>query len=310
MRILFFGTSTFAACILKYLINSGYQALGVVTQPDKPKGRGKKIVSPPVKKTAEEAVIPIFQPTSCKDPDFLNSVRSLEPDFLVVAAYGQILPGNLLGIPSQAPINVHASLLPKYRGAAPIQWAIINGEEITGVTTMFMDEGMDTGDILLTDQTRIGKKETAGSLHDRLTEMGGPLLIKTLDEWMEKTIIRQPQDHTKATYAPPLKKKDGHICWEKPAKDIERKIRGMIPWPGAYGTLDGKRIKILEADVVNQTSSAPPGTIIKADNGGFDVSCASGILSIKRLQMEGKKPLLWTEFARGLKHTFKGETIL
>jgi methionyl-tRNA formyltransferase len=310
MRILFFGTSAFAVSILRCLIDSEYETVGVVTQPDKPTGRGRKIVPPPVKEIAEGSGISVFQPVRCKDPNFINTVRSLEPDFLVVAAYGQILSEDLLAIPRQIPVNVHASLLPYYRGAAPIQWAIINGEKTTGITTMVMDVGMDTGDILLTAKTEIKQKETAGSLHDRLAEMGGELLIQTLNRWLEGSVIRQPQQHSQATYAPSLKKEDGHIRWEESALVIERKIRGLTPWPGAYGLLNGKRIKILEVDFNDQSISASPGTIIRAGEGVLDVACTDGILSILRLQVEGKKPVMAREFLRGLRYSIEGENFI
>jgi len=310
MRILFFGTSAFAVSILRCLIDSEYEMVGVVTQPDKPTGRGRKIVSPPVKEIAERSGISVFQPVRCKDPDFINTARSLEPDFLVVAAYGQILPKDLLAVPRQIPVNVHASLLPCYRGAAPIQWAIINGEKTTGVTTMAMDIGMDTGDVLLTAKTQIKQKETAGSLHDRLAEMGGELLIQTLNRWLEGSVVRLPQQHSQATYAPALKKEDGHIRWEESGLVIERKIRGLTPWPGAYGILNGKRMKILEADFLDQATSALPGTIVRAADGVFSVACTDGILSILRLQAEGKRPVMAREFLTGLRCSLEGENFI
>lgn len=310
MRILFFGTSAFAVCILKHLIDSVYGVVGVVTQPDRPKGRGRKIVPTPVKELAQNSGLDIFQPDKCKNTDFINTARSLEPDFLVTAAYGQILPKELLAIPSRIPINVHASLLPRYRGAAPIQWAVINAEKSTGVTTMVMDEGMDTGDILLSAETAIEEKDTAGSLHDKLAAIGGGLLVQTLDRWLDGSITRHPQDNTQATYAPVLKKEDGHIRFNEAARAIEHKIRGLTPWPGAYAVLDGKRIKILEATVDEQTPPAPPGTVIRAEEGKIEVACADGKLSILRLQMEGKKPTSTEEFLRGIRDSIHGEVLV
>ena len=304
MRIIFFGTSAFAVSVLKSLIDSDYEVVGVVTQPDRPKGRGRKVVPTPVKELALHAGLDIFQPDKCKD--FINTARSLEPDFLVTAAYGQILSGELLGVPRQIPVNVHASILPHYRGAAPIQWAIINAEKSTGVTTMVMDEGMDTGDILLTAETAIEARDTAGSLHDKLAGIGGGLLIQTLNRWLDGSLTRQSQDNSKATYAPALKKEDGHIHFDEPAGVIQHKIRGLTPWPGAYTVMDGKRIKILEANIEDQASPAPPGTIIQADGDKIRVACSDGAISILRLQMEGKKPTSAEEFLRGIRDSIHG----
>jgi methionyl-tRNA formyltransferase len=310
MRILFLGTSAFAVSVLNHLINSEYEVAGVVTQPDRPKGRGRKVVPTPVKELAHNSGLDIFQPASCKNQDFISTVSSLEPDFLVTAAYGQILPKDILTVPRHIPINVHASLLPRYRGAAPIQWAIINADKTTGVTTMVMDEGMDTGDILLTAETAIAEKDTAGSLNEKLAEMGGGLLVQTLDRWLDGSITRHPQDNTRATYAPTLTKEDGHIRFDEPARIIEHKIRGLTPWPGAYTVLAGKRIKILEAIVEDRTAPAPPGKIVRADGDKLSVACSDGVLSILRLQMEGKKPTSTEEFLRGLRYSIKGEILV
>ena len=295
------GTPDFAVPPLKSLYENGYTVEAVVTQPDRPKGRGQKVISSPVKKTARALGYEILQPESIRADRFEARIKQIEPDFFVVAAFGHVLPKHILTLPKFGAINIHASLLPNYRGAAPIQWAIINGEKQTGITTMLMDEGLDTGDILLTESTDITPKDTAGTLHDRLSEIGADLLIKTLKRIERSTIHPIPQDHSAATYAPMLQKKDGLINWEHPAETIETFIRGMNPWPCAFTVYQNRRIKVYRAEIAEMESPEPPGTVIRGFADELRVAAGEKALSILELQGESGKRLPVNEFLRGRK---------
>ena len=246
MKVLFMGTPEFAVSTLKEIIHQGHEVIGVVTQPDKVKGRGGKISFPAVKEAALEYNLPVYQPIKVREPEFIQKIRDLKPEVIVVAAFGQILPKELLDIPPYGCINVHASLLPKYRGAAPIQAAIINGEKETGVTIMHMDVSLDTGDMILQESIPISEDETGGSLHDKLALLGAKLLVKALDKLKDGTAVRTPQDDSQATYVKMLDKEMGNIDFTMSAQDIERLIRGLNPWPSAYTKINGKNLKALE----------------------------------------------------------------
>lgn len=306
MKILFMGTPDFAATVLEKIIQSGHEVIGVVTQPDKQKGRGHEISCPPVKELALKNGLTVYQPLKAKEVEFLQMVEKLAPEVIVVAAFGQILPKALLDIPSSGCINVHASLLPKYRGAAPIQYSIIDGEEETGITIMHMDVGIDTGDIILQDKVLIAANETGGSLFDKMATLGGELLIKALQEIEGKTAVRIPQDNDKATYVKTINKEMGKIDFTQPAVKIERLIRGLNPWPSAYTFLDGKTLKIWSATVregeesiQNQALTVLPGEIIEVEKDTFSVMTGEGVLVVKELQLEGKKRMQSDAFLRG-----------
>lgn len=299
LKIVFMGTPDFAVPPLQALHDSGHEVLAVVTQPDRPKGRGRKLTGPPVKKKAMACGYPVFQPETVRTDEFHRQMADLAPDLYVVVAFGQILPQSLLEIPARGAINVHASLLPRYRGAAPIQWAIINGDRETGVTTMMMDKGMDTGDMLLVKKTAIGPGETASDLHDRLSEMGARALIRTLEQLVHGTLSRTPQDHKKATHAPMLKKKDGEIDWSMPAERIQCLIRGMTPWPGAYTFSEGMRLKIFKASVLEREISVQPGTIIECFPGELRVATGKWALAIQEIQGQSGKRLPIDDFLCG-----------
>lgn len=302
------GTPDFSVPTLNSLIHSKHKVIGVVSQPDRPKGRGNKISYTPVKKLAMENNIKVYQPVKVREKEFINELKNISPDVIVVIAFGQILPKELLDIPKYGCINVHASLLPKYRGAAPIQWAVINGEKTTGITTMFMDTGLDTGDILLKERIEIDKNETGGSLHDKLSELGGKLILQTLDALEDNSLIRTPQDNEIATYAPILQKSIGHIDWSKDAIEIERLIRGLNPWPSAYTYLEDKLLKIWDAKVITTSKdSFPSGTICDIIKEGFVIKCGNDGLLIKELQLQGKNKMDTQAFLRGfpLKEGYK-----
>ena len=300
------GTPVFAVHSLRALIESGEEVIAVVTQPDKPKGRGLEIVPPPTKLLAEKHGIPVLQPAKIKTEEFFNELKKFSPDLICVAAYGKILPKNILDFPPHGSINVHASLLPKYRGAAPINWAIIRGEKITGITTMKMDEGMDTGDILLKKEVPIDDEDTGETLSEKLSEIGAKLLIETIRLLKEGKLSPIPQDHSQATYAPMLKKEDGKIDWEKPAEEIRNLIRGVLPWPGAYINLEGKLLKIYKVRLAE--GEGKPGEVMKSDSGILRVATGKDTLDILELQIEGGKKLKTKEFSRGRK--IKEGTIL
>jgi len=299
MRIIFMGTPDFACPTLATLIERGEQVVAVVTQPDRPKGRGQQTLPPPVKVLAQEHGIPVFQPVKVRHPEAIDEIRSLNPDLIVVVAFGQILPKALLDIPKHGCINVHASLLPYYRGAAPLNWCIINGETETGVTTMMMDVGLDTGDMLLKRSTPIDPDEDTRSLHDRLCQIGAELLGETLDELAAGRLVPEKQDDALTCYAPMLKKEDGLIDWSKDAATVKNLVRGMTPWPGAYSYLDDKLLKVYR--VQTATGTGTPGSVLSAGRDGIEVACGEGSIIIHELQLEGKKRLNAVEFVAGCK---------
>jgi len=300
MRVIFMGTPEFAVPTLERLINEKVDIVAVVTQPDRPVGRKRIVTPPPVKNLAVKYNIPVYQPDRVKDEAFIKVLASLRPDIIVVVAFGQILTPQVLAIPKIGCINVHASLLPKYRGAAPVQWAIINGEKITGVTTMWMDEGLDTGDIFLQEAIEIKEEWTSLDLFKELSILGGNLLVKTLEHIKTGNIIRKPQDNTKATYAPMLKKEMGRINWSKSAEEICNLIRGTYPWPCAYTVRMGKEIKIFKARPFFSGNAPAPGKfrgVIK--NEGFLVGTGTIDLLVTELQEAGGKRMTATEYLIG-----------
>ncbi|HHU70621.1 MAG TPA: methionyl-tRNA formyltransferase [Clostridiales bacterium] len=299
MKILYMGTPDFAATILLKLIETNHEIIGVVTQPDKQKGRGKVISFPPVKELAIEHKLNVYQPVKVREPEFIDLVRDMAPDAIVVAAFGQLLPKELLDIPKYGCINVHGSLLPKYRGAAPIQYSIIDGEEETGITIMHMDVGLDTGDMILQARTPIDKDETGGSLHDKLAILGGDLLVEALEKISDGTAPRIPQEDAKATYVKILNKNMGIIDFNKPAIEIERLVRGLNPWPSAFTYLGKKTLKLWKASVEAVNIDGKPGEVIEVRKDALLVLTGKDALLIHELQLEGKKRLLAEEFLRG-----------
>jgi methionyl-tRNA formyltransferase len=299
MKVTFMGTPSFAVPTLRAIHESNHELIGVVTQPDKPRGRGRKLGISPVKELAMGLRLPIMQPETTRDEAFMEEVNRMSPDVIVVAAYGRMLTRELLDLPPHGCINVHASLLPKYRGAAPIQWAIVNGERRTGVTIMKMDEGMDTGDILLTQQVEITDTDTAQSLHDRLAQVGAGLVINALDGVERGTIRPAPQDNSMASYAPPLKKEDGLIDWSRAARVIYNRIRGFDPWPGAFTYLRGSRLKVFSGEVVEEEVRDTPGKVVQSGPEGVRVSTGTGFLVIEEVQLEGRKRMPVREFLIG-----------
>lgn len=302
LKVLFMGTPDFAVPTLEALCNSEYEVIEVVTQPDKPKGRGKSVQMTPVKECALKYDIPVYQPVRLRNEESVAHLAELDIDFMVVVAFGQILPKSVLDMPRYGCINVHSSLLPAYRGAAPMQWTIINGETKTGVTTMYMDEGIDTGDILLQEETPIYDDETGGSLHDRLAEMGANLLIKTLKGIEDNTITRIKQDDSKSNYVGMLNKSHGKMDFTKSAIELERLVRGLNPWPSAYTTLNGKMFKIWEAKAIEDNSQyegIKEGTIVKINKYSLVVKTGEGLLELFQVQLEGKKRMIVEDFLRG-----------
>lgn len=297
LRIIFMGTPDFACPTLTKLIERGEDVIAVVTQPDRPKGRGQKLVPPPVKVIAEEHGIPVLQPLKVRAPEVIDGIRELNPDLIVVVAFGQILPQSLLDIPKHGCINIHASLLPRYRGAAPLNWCLINGETETGITTMQMDAGLDTGDMLVKRAIPIGPDEDAQSLHDRLSLLGAETINETLDRLLAGTLTREKQDDSLTCYAPMLKKEDGLIDWNREPQQIKNLVRGFTPWPGAYTSLDGKTLKLYKVSVTE--GNGKPGEVITAGKDGIIVACGSGSLRIEELQLEGRKRLSASEFLAG-----------
>lgn len=298
MKIVYMGTPDFAVPTLESLVKGGHDVIAAVTQPDKPKGRGKAVLMTPVKEKALEYGIPVYQPVKARDPEFVELLKGMEPDAIVVVAFGQLLPKEILDIPKYGCVNVHASLLPKYRGAAPIQWAVIDGEEKSGVTTMLMDEGLDTGDMLEKVEYVLDAKETGGSLFDKLSTMGGELILSTLEKLENGTITRTPQGETTTSYAKMLKKSMGEIDWTMDAVKIERLIRGLNPWPSAYSTLKGKTVKIWAAEVVEGETTGNPGRVTVTKD-KLLVETGKDILSVTELQLEGKKRMDTAAFLRG-----------
>lgn len=299
MKVIFMGTPDFAVGTLKSLIASEHEVTAVVTQPDKPKGRGKAMQFPPVKEVAVEAGIPVLQPRRVREAETVEAIRNIEADVIVVVAFGQIIPKEILTMKKYGCINVHASLLPKYRGAAPIQWAVIDGEKESGVTTMQMDEGLDTGDMLLKAVVPLEKEETGGSLFDKLSSTGAGLLLETLAGLEKGTILPEKQGESPTAYAKMLKKEMGLIDWTKSAEELERLVRGLNPWPSAYSHLNGKTLKIWQAEVEERDSENEPGTVVCVSKDGFGVQTGKGILKIRELQLEGKKRMDAGAFLRG-----------
>ena len=300
MRIIFMGTPDFSVGTLEALVEAGHEVVLAVTQPDKPKGRGKEMQFTPVKECALSHGIPVFQPKKVRDPECVEELKKYQADVCVVIAFGQILPKEILEMTPYGCINVHASLLPSYRGAAPIQWAVIRGEKISGVTTMQMDEGLDTGDMLEKTEIILDEKETGGSLHDKLAEAGAKLCVHTLDKLVQGDLTPQKQGESPTEYARMLDKKLGDINWEQSAVEIERLIRGLNPWPSAYTDWNGKTMKIWEADAVpGENTEKAPGTITDVTKDDFAVQTGDGQLRVRALQIPGKKRMEADAFLRG-----------
>ena len=296
MRIVFMGTPDFAVPSLQALIDAGHDVCAVYTQPDKPQGRKQILTAPPVKTLALEHDIPVFQPNTLKNEDEQARLRELAPEVIIVVAYGKLLPKAVLDIPPHGCINVHGSLLPRWRGAAPIQWAVIAGDEMAGVTTMQMAEGLDTGDMLLTYETKVGEKETAGELFDRLAQSGAELLTQTLVKLDE--ITPRPQDDAQSCYAHMLDKQMAVIDWSRSAHEIDCLIRGLNPWPIALTTLSGERLKVFAAE--KAAGNGEPGTVLEADpKKGLTVACGEGALGLTEIQLVGGKRMKTTDFLRG-----------
>ena len=300
MRIVFMGTPEFAVPSLAALLRSDHTVVGVVTQPDRPKGRGQELAESPIKQLATRHKIPILQPLKMKDPGLRDSLSSWKPDLIVVAAFGRILPKVILDLPPRHCINVHASLLPKYRGAGPIQWAIIRGERETGITTMLMDEGMDTGAILLQEKIQIAPDDTAGTLSSKLADIGGRLLLDTLTRLQDGTLTPQPQDSSRATMAPLLKKEDGLLDWTLPAVDLANRVRGLSPWPGAYAYFGEERWVIWKAEVLDRSAAVvPPGTIMDTTKEGLAVATGVGLLHIMEFQPANSRRMSAAQYLAG-----------
>lgn len=302
MRIVFMGTPDFASASLQKLIEEGFNVVGVFTQPDKPKGRGMEMSYSPVKQLALQHDLPVFQPVKMRDGQALEQINALAPDILVVVAYGRILPDEILAVPKYGAVNVHGSLLPKYRGAAPIQWSVLNGDKVTGVSTMYLASEMDTGDVIYTDSTEIGEYETSGELFDRLMKMGAKLLVKTLRDIDAGTAPRTPQNHSQATYVGQLDKSICPIDWNKTPREVLKHIYGLQPWPVATMELEGKTYRVFAADYTENHTDKPAGTVVSAGNSGLEIACADGTtLLIKELQAPGKKRMNAGDFLRGHK---------
>ena len=303
MKIVFMGTPEFAEASLQKLLETDHQIVGVFTQPDKPKGRGYKLVAPPVKELALAHNIPVFQPQKMRDGTALDILQELQPDLIAVVAYGKILPKEILELPRYGCINVHGSLLPKYRGAGPIQWSVINGESVTGVTTMYMGEGLDTGDMILKKETPIGENETYGELHDRLKEIGSQALVETIELIEQGKAPREVQDNSLSSYAPMLDKQIARLDFTKDAQTLHNLIRGLSPWPVAHTTVDGKLLKVHRAVLAD--GKGQPGEVI--DSKKFIVACKEGALELLEVQLEGGKRMKGEDFLRGRKPKKLGE---
>ena len=298
MRIMFMGTPDFARVNLEKLVECGYEVCCAVSQQDKPQGRKMVLTPPPVKEYALSKNIPVLQPQTLKDGAFMSELEQYDPELIIAVAYGKILPKYVLDYPKLGCINVHGSLLPKYRGSAPVQWAVINGDKETGVTTMYMDEGMDTGDILLQKKFDIAENETSGMLMERMAGIGADLLIETLNNLYKITPVKQNENE--ATYAPMLKKEMGKIDWTKSAEEIKSLVYGMNPWPTAFFETDKGTVKVFEADVSFVKTDKKPGTVVNADK-TLDISTGNGVIIIKELQLQGKKRMDVADFLRGNK---------
>ena len=300
MKIVFMGTPEFAVPSLKALVGAGHEICGVFTQPDKPKNRGMKLQEPPVKEYALSIGLPVFQPAKVRDGEALGILQALNPDLIAVAAYGKILPVDILALPRLGCVNVHSSLLPKYRGAAPINWAILNGEDETGVTIMYMAEGMDTGDILTQAKTPIGLNENAARLFFRLADIGAGLLVETVAALEAGKVSPVPQDSARASYAPMLSKEQSPLDWTRSARQLHDHVRGLYPWPSALMVLDGIRCKVLQTALAGESGGKTPGTVLQADKKGLRVACGDGqALDILELQPNGKKAMSSPAFLLG-----------
>lgn len=308
MRVIFMGTPDFAAGILTAIVNAGHEVVLAVTQCDKPKGRGREVMFPPVKEEAIKFQIPVFQPERIKNEECVEELSKYEPDIIVVAAYGQILPESILKMAKYGCVNVHASLLPKYRGAAPIQWSIIDGEKETGVTTMMMDVGLDTGDMIDKTVVEITPEDTGGSLFDKLMEAGEKLIIETMEKLENGTAVLTKQDDSLSTYAKMLKKGMGLIDFQQSAVEIERLIRGLNPWPSAYTSYNGKTLKLWSASVKDGNAEGVNGEVTEVGKDYFLVKTGEGLLCVKELQLEGKKRMDTRSFLQGIKLS-KGEML-
>ena len=299
MRLVFMGTPNFAAASLEALLRSEDSVVGIVTQPDRPKGRGQILTPSPVKLLAHRQQIPLLQPIKIKDPEFFHTLAGWKPDLIAVAAFGRILPPAILSLPPLGCINVHGSLLPKYRGAGPIQWAIINGEIETGITTMLMDEGMDTGAMLLQETIPIAPDDTAGTLSPRLAELGGRLLVETITRLKAGALVLRRQDSSRATLAPLLKKEDGAIDWALPATALANRIRGLSPWPGAFTTVGGDRWTIWRALAFPGPLTKPPGSVVAITNEAIYVATGEGILAVMELQPANSRRMAVSQYLAG-----------
>ncbi len=299
MRLVFAGTPDFAATALKSLLQTKHEVVGVYSQPDRPSGRGRKLIPSPVKQVALEAGIPVFQPQSLKTTEAQEELRALNADVMIVAAYGLILPQAVLDTPRYGCLNIHASLLPRWRGAAPIQRAIAAADRETGITIMQMDAGLDTGDMLLKTATPIEESDTGGSLHDRLAAMGGQAIVDALKALETGTLTAKPQNNEKACYAHKLTKEEGHIDWTEDASSIHRTIRAFNPWPGTYTDADDLRVRIHAAEVIDITSDRHPGTVVARSRDGIDIACGLDVLRVTRLQLSGSRPQSASDLING-----------
>jgi len=310
LNVIFMGTPEFAKKSLESLVETGHNILLAVVQPDKPKGRGMKLIFPPVKEYSLSKGIDVVQPLALKDEVFIENIKNLKPDVIVVVAYGRMLPRAVLDIPRLGCINVHASLLPKYRGAAPIQWPIINGDKITGITTMYMDAGLDTGDMILKKEIKIEEDDTLETMHDKLAEAGGKLIAETLRQIENSTAPRIPQNESQATFTRQIKKEDGLINWKDSSEKIRNQVRGYNPWPGAFTFYENKLLKLWKVEQVTCEKEVEPGTILEADaRKGLVVSTGNGALKIFELQSEGSRRMTIEEYLIGHRMT-AGEKFL
>ncbi len=303
MRVVYMGTPDFAVYALESIVNAGHNVQAVITQPDKAKGRSKALVPTPVKAKAMEYNIPVYQPERLRDEENVTLLKDINPDIIIVAAYGQILPESILNIPKYGCINIHASLLPKYRGAAPIEWSIIDGEQVTGVTTMYMEKGLDTGDMIEKAEVVIESDDTGLTLHDKLAAVGAELIISTMEKLENGTATRTKQNDAESCYASMLSKDMGSIDFNKAAVEIERLIRGLNPWPCAFTKIDGKGVKLFKAQVCPIGEGAKPGEIVEVTKKTFTIACGRDGLIIKNLQPEGKKPMDTVSYLNGNKIT-------
>ena len=299
MNLVFMGTPDFAVPTLQTLHASRHSVLGVVTQPDRPKGRGREMQASPVKRYAQENGLKVYQPEKASAPEFVAQLAELNPDLIVVIAYGQILRENLLSLPKHFCMNIHASLLPQYRGAAPINWAIINGDKETGVTTMKMNKGLDTGDMLLIKKVAIENNDTASDLHDKLAQAGGPLVLETLEQLEQGQLQPIPQNDSEATYASKLKKEDGFLRWDQEAESIRNRARGMEPWPGAFGFLNGRRLRFCKVETGPGMAGDTPGEIMRVSDYGIEIGTLKDRVIVTEIQPEGKKRMTVQSYRQG-----------